>query len=181
MSDDFIYVHADTWLGPAYLRRDREGNHDRPRKKFRNAKRYYLRLQKRVEDFQLQETWYDFWHSHLDLKGEGDRSWADRRRHLEAQIALLRRVERLTHSWVLPHQAWLQIYPADSWEDCIWLHTPNPHSKYPCGFDQVDWQASPPPQLLPLLDLRVVEFGRVDQQRTIFFLRTRVAAPQPDG
>jgi hypothetical protein len=111
------------------------------------------------------------WHHHLDFRGEGDRSWGDRRRHLEAQVSLLLRVEQLTRSWALPHQAWLQIYPADSWEDCIWLHTPNPNSEYPYSFEGVDWSASAPEKLLPLLDLGVVEFGRVDLERTIFFLR----------
>src|SRR5262245_22638674 len=173
--DDFDYVLEETWFGPARLRRDKVREPAKPWKKFRYAKRYYRSLQRCIDTFTIDEEWCDFWHQHVDRDGEGDRRWAERRRHLLAEFALLQRAAQITRSWSLPHQVWLQIYPADSWEDGLWIHTPNPQGNaFPFTFDGVDWAAPLPERLLPIFDSSTLEFGRSDERRTIFWVRPRV-------
>jgi hypothetical protein len=175
--EDFAIVLKETWFGSALVRVRLETSPYKPYKKFRYAKRYYRALDRDIAEFTLSESGCDFWHRHLDFYGNGNRSWAERRRHLVAEFALLRRVDELTASWSLPHQAWLQIYPADSGEDALWIHAPDPQSnRFPFSFEGVDWKAPVPDRLSQLLDHNTLEFGRSDADRTIFWVRARAAA-----
>ncbi len=168
---------VDSWFGTVYVLLDPDYRPDRPRKKFRHAKRYYRELEQKVAEFEISEQWYDFWHQHLDWAGDGNRSWADRERHLSAEFSLLRRLIEQTAAWQTPHQVWLQIYPIDSGEDALWVHTPNPQrNPFPFDFAGVEWDAPIPQRLQNFLADGALQFGRSDDARTIFWVRGRDTA-----
>jgi hypothetical protein len=167
-------VAVDSWFGSVYVRLDPDDRPYRPRKKFRHSNCHYHVLEQKVAEFEISEGWYDFWHQHLDWNSDGNRSWRDRQRHLTAEFLLLRRLMDQTREWKTPHQVWCQIYPMDSGEDAIWMHTPNPHSNpFPFDFEGVEWQAPTPERLQEFICDSTLQFGRSDDPRTIFWVRGR--------
>jgi len=167
-------IWTQTLFGSALV--SPEYQHSPPRKKFRNAKRYYRALESRVAAFEIPEAAYYFWHKHIDRDGDGDRSWKDRQRHLALLFTLLCRIEQITRGWKTPHQVWLQLYPAGSWEDCIWVHTAGSGEPFPYDFRSVDWLVRPPERLQQFFSDRLHEFGRSDCGRTIFYVRASSGA-----
>ncbi len=64
-------------------------------KKFRGKKRYFRKLRSTVEHFQADvddDSWYDYWHRHLDFCGLGNDSLKIRRAHIKAHILLYTRI-----------------------------------------------------------------------------------------
>jgi hypothetical protein len=165
---------VDSWFGTVYILVDTDDRPYQPRKKFRHANRHYRALERKVAEFEISEGWYDFWHQHLDWNSDGNRSWPDRHRHLSAEFLLLRRLIDQTRGREMPHQVWLQIYPIDSGEDAIWMHTPNPQpNPFPFDFAGVEWDAPIPDRLREFITDGKLQFGRSDDARTIFWVRGR--------
>ena len=172
---------AQSWFGPVYVAaRNAADPHPNPSrtsrgpKKFRDATRYYRKLARRVEEFSIDDDWYDFHHMHLDYKGHGDRSWKERQRHLIALFALLRRLVEKGQSRPAPIQFWVQIYPLGSWEDSIWMNTAHPGpNPFPYRFESVQWNQPIPERLDEFFADRLLQFGRCDHPRTIFYARAK--------
>jgi hypothetical protein len=81
------------------------------------------------------------------MVGKGNKSSEKRKSSLRGLIRTFNSVERQVKSWEKPHQIWIIVDPADSGQDAIYLHTPNPNKKnYPYEYDGVLWGGSRLPQ-----------------------------------
>jgi hypothetical protein len=142
----------------------------RPRKRFRHRRRYYRRLAGLAERFApggAEEGsldwngWFDLWHTHADRDGYGNRGGRDRRRHLAASLELLRVFRRRAESAARPMQVFWLIHPADSSQDGVYVHTPNPNAdNFPAGFTGVAWDVPAPPILRDLVPADEWQIGR---------------------
>jgi hypothetical protein len=91
---------------------------------------YSERLKRRGKRFHLDmrpKQWCDLWHTHFDWDGAGDKRWIDRRRHLTALFTAMARARKELAGWGKPHQLFAQVYPKDSANDALYVHTPNPN------------------------------------------------------
>jgi hypothetical protein len=89
---------------------------------------------------------------------------------------MFRRLLAQTAGWTQPYQCWLQIDPADSSQDAVYLHAPNPNgSEFPIEFEWVQWNAEIPERLREFVTDPDWEFGRSDGQWTHFYVRRRTA------
>ena len=175
---------ARSWFGPAAIVGEPAifefypPRRHPPRKKFRHAKRYYRKLSRWAEELDIDDGCYDFDHYHLAGSiGDGDRNWKERRRHLAVLLSLLRRLTAKERSRQVPVQVWAQIYPLGSWEDSIWLNSAHPgKNPFPYRFEGVSWNESVPERLQDFFSDGVLQFGRRDDGRTIFYAR---AMPAP--
>ena len=168
-----------TWFGRARLDPDPDFAPYRPKKKFRNARRYYAALRREVSHYAvtLEPPWFDLWHTHPDWLGQGNRSWEDRRRHLEAGFLMFRRVDDQLREWPVPHQVWFVIDAADSAQDAVYVHTPNPNAhNFPYSFGHVTWDVAIPERLRAFMTEPAWQFGRSDDRWTHFWIRTRPAS-----
>ena len=106
------------------------------------------------------EKWFDLWHTHVDWRGGGSKSADPRREYIRALFAAWERVEAFAAGLPCPWQSWLVFDEADSGQDAVYLHTPNPnHDNFPYEFEGVTWGATPPVWLADFLTNRL-DFGR---------------------
>jgi hypothetical protein len=74
-----------------------------------------------------------------------------------------------------PFQLWIVIFPHDSGSDCIFLHTPNPHSEFPTDQHGVRWDVNPTGIFTNLLTDFEIREGRTDS--AVFFYASGVGVP----
>ncbi len=72
-------------------------------------------------------------------------------------------------------QLWIVIFPNDSGSDCIFLHTPNPHSGFPSDQRYVQWDVTPTGIFRDLLADFEIREGRTDS--AVFFYAKGVGVP----
>lgn len=102
-------------------------------KKFRGKKRYFRNLWRKVDFFNLEidnESWFYFWHIHLDFYGVGNQSLKVRREHIKAQLILYEKLLKELESFQVPYQSWICIHEEDTGSDAVYIHTPNPNDDY---------------------------------------------------
>ena len=106
-------------------------------KRRRGLKRYYQNLVKKdfIEklDFSNSEnSWFDFYHEHIDYTGLGNKSWKSRKQHLDALFEISEGIESKLNTYSKKYQYWIEIDENDSTGDSIYIHTKNPNgSKFP--------------------------------------------------
>lgn len=141
-------------------------------KKFRGKRGYFRRLWSLVEGYQLHvedDSWYDFWHRHLDFWGIGNNRLKVRREHIKAHIVLYSKFLEQLKSLNKPYQTWVCIHEEDSGADAVYVHTPNPNAKdFPANFEFINWSCELPRTFSDLIDMTQYnvgyyesEFGRV--------------------
>lgn len=112
-------------------------------KKFRGKKRYFRNLWRKVYTLNLElneESWFDFWHIHLDFYGVGNKSLKVRREHIKAHLLLYDKLLKELESYQKPYQSWICIHQEDTGSDAVYIHTPNPNDDYfPHFVDDIDW------------------------------------------
>ena len=125
-------------------------------KKFRGKKRYFRKLWRKVDLFNLEiddKTWFDFWHIHLDFYGVGNQSLKVRKEHIKAQVMLYDKLLKELESIQLPYQSWICIHEEDTGSDAVYIHTPNPNFDYfphlPPG---LNWSCELPTSFRELID-----------------------------
>lgn len=128
--------------------------------------------------FQLdvsESSWYDLWHTHVDLEGKGNRSRELRARYLEALFCMFERAIFQTRNWEKPSNVWLLFVPEESEDDSLYVHTPNPNrnSSFPYPFDGVQWGVEPPEEIKPFLK-ESYEIGVSDYNGKMFWIRERI-------
>lgn len=108
-------------------------------KKFRGKRRYFKNLHSLVENHQLHvddDSWYDFWHRHLDFEGLGNNSLKVRRAHIKAHLLLYSKMISQLEQVGKPFQTWVCIHEEDSGADAVYVHTSNPNAKnFPVHFN----------------------------------------------
>jgi hypothetical protein len=72
---------------------------------------------------------------------------------------------------------WLLVDAADSSQDAVYLHTPNPNAaNFPNPFAGTAWDAEVPERLREFLTDPSWQFGRIEDRWTHFIVRPRPAA-----
>lgn len=100
--------------------------------KRRGLRRYFINLKNQelpeFLDFSgSEQSWFDFYHLHIDNIGLGNKSWKARKQHLEALFNLAAKVEAKLQHYSKDYQYWIEIDEKDSVEDAIYIHTQNPN------------------------------------------------------
>jgi hypothetical protein len=120
----------------------------------------------------VQESeWFDYWHTHLDWKGRGNRHVSDR---TTVAAGLLRLLKRAVSSEREDVQCWVML-AQDTGQSALYLHSPNPQgTPWPHPFDGVTWDIELPGWLVPLLSsdgLQAGRWGSGESQRLLVRVR----------
>ncbi len=110
------------------------------KKKKRGLKRYYRNLKNpkppSILDYENEQSWFDFYHIHIDSDGLGNSNWQARKAHLDALFLLASKIQTQLKELRKPYQFWLEIYEHDSREDALYIHTENhTNSSFPNFLD----------------------------------------------
>ena len=116
--------------------------------------------------------WCSYWHQHLDWAGRSDYSPRIRKLYLAGYARVFRHLASISGELRVPFQLWITIFPHDSGSDCVFLHTPNPHSAFPTDQSDVDWCSSPSGLFTELLSEFSIREGR--NEHAIFFYAENV-------
>jgi len=95
------------------------------RRYFRNLKNQ--KLPKFLDFSGSEQSWFDFYHLHIDDTGLGNRSWKARKQHLDVLFDLAGKVEAALQQYPKDYQYWIEIDEKDSVEDAIYIHSKNPN------------------------------------------------------
>ncbi|MCY7565756.1 hypothetical protein P9186_19680 [Bacillus safensis] len=101
-----------------------------------------------------RDSWFYFWHTHLDFFGVGENSLKIRREHIKAHIVLYHRLLKQLESFEKPYQTWICIHEHDPGLDAVYVHTPNPYDSYfPHKVEELEWNCKLPHTFKDLIDL----------------------------
>ncbi|GJM70087.1 hypothetical protein HMSSN036_23030 [Paenibacillus macerans] len=132
-------------------------------KKYRGLRRRYKLIQRRLDDLVLyleDDSWYNFYHIHLDWKGITDYSAKNRRSHIKWYLHFLDKIEILTKDKNKPFQTWIILDSGFGSADAIYFHTENPHGEFPIKFNDFEWDTQENELLKGLIDLDKYDLGR---------------------
>ncbi|MEG0194667.1 MAG: hypothetical protein RR831_06210 [Stenotrophomonas sp.] len=135
--------------------------------------RYWAREESKADailDRVLESEWFDYWHTHLDWKGRGNRHQSDR---AEVAAALLRLLQRVVSTGRNDVQCWVTLAP-DTGDSALYLHSHNPQgTPWPHPFEGMRWDVGVPEWLEPLLPagLQPGSWGKGDGQRWMVRVR----------
>jgi len=76
-----------------------------------------------------KNSWFDFWHTHIDWDGDGNKSWSSRKKFLDKLLTEFENVKSELKKYPNNYQTWILIDENDSGEDGIFIHTKNPNSE----------------------------------------------------
>jgi hypothetical protein len=118
------------------------------------------------------ESWFDFWHTHLDWRGRGSRC----RENREAEIHLGYKVFEAAHTLSMGAtkqiQVWLTVCH-NSLDDAVYLHSENPNgTAFPYEFDGVEWDSVEQPVLNEIIDKAVYKIGKIQYDSGDVFIVT---------
>lgn len=145
-------------------------------KKFRGKRRYFRNLQKEAATKHLRldfgkASWFDIWHSHLDILGHGNRSIKIRREHIKAHIALYESLLKRLGNFEKPFQSWIEIDDQDAGSDAVYIHSPNPNEdNFPLKIANVNWLIELPTYFKDLIDPKKFEVGQYRWESVTYFL-----------
>ena len=166
----------DRWIPPEKREEYAEDRRPRiPRKRFRHARRYYRALQRDTGALRVDiDGWFEYWHTHPDWRGEGNRGARDRRRHLAAGFTLFRRLLEQAAQARGPVQVFMLVDALDSSQDAVYVHTPNPNrDNFPMRYENVAWDVPVPVILREFLADADWELGRFDGYPGAYVVRSR--------
>ncbi|MDU7476853.1 MAG: hypothetical protein E7L01_26445 [Paenibacillus macerans] len=132
-------------------------------KKYRGLRRRYKLIGRKLDDFVLyldDDSWYSFFHIHLDWKGITDYSAKNRRSHIKWYLHFLDKIEILTKDKSKLFQTWIILDSGFGSADAIYFHTENPHSEFPIKFNDFEWDAQENELLKGLIDWDKYDLGR---------------------
>jgi hypothetical protein len=96
-------------------------------------------------------SWFDYWHTHVDWKGRGNRRVENRLAVYSRALDLLRYLDGRLSSRNEPIQTWATFCP-NTMDTAVWAHSPNPNgSEFPRDFAEVDWVAVVPEEIATLV------------------------------
>ncbi|MBD0296597.1 MAG: hypothetical protein ICV84_15595 [Flavisolibacter sp.] len=88
-------------------------------------------------------SWFDFWHTHVDWKGHGNDSWEARLPYLNELVRLFNELKSELKQYPKEYQLWMLIDEQDSGEDAVYIHSPNPNEEnFPLVVENVVAQIS---------------------------------------
>jgi hypothetical protein len=78
------------------------------------------------------KSWFDNWHLHFDWKGYGNNSFKRRQPHLDKLFRHFDLLQAETKKLKVDFQLYVILYDFDSYNDALFLNTPNPNtSEFP--------------------------------------------------
>lgn len=104
------------------------------------------------------QSWFDFWHIHLDFFGIGENRLKIRREHIKAHIALYNNILKQLEGFERPYQSWICIHENDPMTDAVYVHTPNPNDDYfPHKNEELVWDCELPNTFKDIIDLDALD------------------------
>lgn len=76
-----------------------------------------------------KNSWFDFWHTHIDWNRDGNKNWNLRKEFLDKLLTEFENVKSELKKYPNEYQTWILIDENDSGEDGIYIHTKNPNSE----------------------------------------------------
>ena len=104
------------------------------------------------------ESWFDFWHTHVDWNGIGNESAEMRQVALKALFQKQKAILKAMELFPKEFQCWVMVHP-DSADDSVCLHSENPQNSFPYPFPGVEWSIELPALLQDLVVDTEVEVG----------------------
>lgn len=139
-------------------------------KKFRGKRRYFRNLQKEQQlsahplDFS-PDSWFDFWHVHLDFDGRGNGHLKMRKAHVQALFHLMDELNAALQTWGQPYQIWIELSRQDAGRDAIFVHSKNPNDdNFPCSVPSLEESVGPLPNYLQSIDLKYYQIRSYERQ-----------------
>jgi hypothetical protein len=77
-----------------------------------------------------QRSFFDFWHIHVDFRGDGNKDWTTRKKFMDEQLKAFEYLKTRLADYPRPFQLWVGVDEDDSSQDGVYIHTPNPNSDY---------------------------------------------------
>ena len=77
-----------------------------------------------------QDSFFDFWHLHVDFDGDGNNNWKIREKFMDEQLKAFEYLKIKLASYPHPFQLWIGVDEDDSSQDGVYIHTPNPNCNY---------------------------------------------------
>ncbi len=85
-------------------------------------------------------TWFDMWHRHIDMNGDGKLSRLHRQFQLWALFRALHTIEKLTNHIRDRCQVFAYVYERDPGSDAVYVHTENPNgTEFPYNPEVQEW------------------------------------------
>lgn len=119
------------------------------------------------------DDWYDYWHTHVDWDGDGNKSIAARKKYISALFIIFDRLVEQSFSCPLPNQIWICV-GGDSAEDAVYFHTPNPNNdNFPDTFEDLNMDVGCPLLLQDYFDPKIHRIGnsRIENKEFHFIFR----------
>jgi len=83
-------------------------------------------------------SWFDFWHTHVDWDGEGNKNFNIRLKYLKELLKLYENLKKDLKLYPNNYQIWIVIDENDSSEDAVCIHTKNPNNEnFPLKMDNM--------------------------------------------
>jgi len=83
-------------------------------------------------------SWFDFWHTHVDWDGEGNKNFNIRLKYLKELLKLYENLKKDLKLYPNNYQIWIVIDENDSSEDAVYIHTKNPNNEnFPLKMDNM--------------------------------------------
>ena len=86
------------------------------------------------------DSWFDYWHTHLDWHGDGNNNWEQRKKYLDGHFKLFKLLCEKLKNYPHPFQVWIDIDERDSAQDAVYIHTNNPNDEgnFPTSFKKYE-------------------------------------------
>lgn len=132
---------------------------------------------RRVPD---SESWFDLWHRHVDLDGDGNLSRLHRQVQLWALFRMMRKFEHLTQYDRYRYQIFACVYEKDSGGDAVYIHTQNPNkTPFPCELKVDVWLQKCPFWLSRHISLARYDIGESnDGDEKYYFIQRKTHLPK---
>lgn len=74
------------------------------------------------------KSWFDFWHTHVDWDGKGNKGWTIREKYLKQLLKTFNDLKLKLKDYPNDFQLWIIIVENESGDDCVYIHTKNPNA-----------------------------------------------------
>ncbi|WP_223621631.1 hypothetical protein [Lysobacter sp. ESA13C] len=141
-------------------------NESMDRRYLKRMEAYWARVERRRRSFDwiTDNDFFDFWHTHIDWRGRGNRSLPDRMRVAELTYRLLLDLNAFARSRSFPVQCWATLCE-DTGSNAVYLHSANPNGvPFPYEFDRAEWDVEPPLEAASITPTQPYRIGRIRYQ-----------------
>ena len=154
----------------------------------RGQRRYYRNLAFQNElkkstwmNLDDPKVWFDNWHLHFDWKGFGNNSFKRRKPHLDKLFRHFDLLQKETEKLKVGFQLYVVLYDYDSYNDALYLNTPNPNNcEFPLAFPNLGYESTLTNKLLQkyIDDLQGFEkLYRVEDQPCCYLFKKGIGRP----